>query len=162
MNDLTGHSGLIYASTLLPNGLIASGGEDFTIKIWNISITYPLYSLTGHTAAVRDLVVMNNQLLASCSYDHTIKIWSLSSYSVLKSWTAGTSFVFSLAFDSTINVLASGDNANLVKVWDSSIWTNITTNLGNIFENFFFNFKIEFFSIITQAHIRYKIKELVI
>ncbi len=138
MNTLTGHSGQIYALTLLPNGLIASGASDKTINIWNISITYPLYSLTGHTDAVNRLVVMNNELLASCSYDHTIKIWSLSSYSVLKSWTASSDYVLDIAFDSTLNVLASGDLAtpNLVKVWESSIWTNIATSLGNIVSSF--------------------------
>ena len=142
MRNLTGHSGLLFALTLLPNGLIASGATDSTIKIWDISITYPLYTLTGHLSEVKCLTVMNNQLLASCSYDKTIKLWSLSSYTLLKSWTASSNFVFDISFDPTLNVLASGDFVNQVKVWDSSIWTNITTtSSGNIYATFLFNSK---------------------
>ena len=99
--------------------------------IWDMTKTYPLYTLTGHTDRVRALTVINNAYLASCSHDKTIKLWSLSSYSIVKSWTASTSYVLALAFDSTLNVLASGDNSNLVRLWDSSMWTNIPTTSGN-------------------------------
>ncbi len=132
LNTLTGHSFLLYALTLLPNGLIASGSWDGTINIWDTSKTYPLYTLTGHSNDVRALTVINNEYLASCSHDNTIKLWSLSSYSMVKSWTASSAKMVSLAFDPTLNVLASGDYtpSSLVKVWDSSIWTNISTVTG--------------------------------
>ena len=57
-------------------------------------------------------------------------MWSLTNnYIQVKSWTASTSYVTTLAFDSTLNVLASGEYtsvnaANNVKVWDSSLWAN--------------------------------------
>ena len=49
INTLLGHSGYVLALILLPNGFIASGSADSTIKIWDITKTYPLYNLTGHT-----------------------------------------------------------------------------------------------------------------
>ncbi len=116
---------------LLPNGYIASGSADTNIMIWDLTKTYPLYTLRDHTDVVRALTVINNQYLASGAQDMTIKLWDLSSYSLLKSWTVGTSWVLSLAFDSTLNVLASGDNANMVKVWSSTLWTNISTTSKN-------------------------------
>ena len=130
INTLTGHSGYVLALTLLPNGFVASGSTDSTIKIWDITKTYPLYNLTGHTHDVRALTVINNAYLASCSNDLTIKLWSLSSYSIANSWTASTSSILALAFDSKLNVLASGDSAKLVKLWSSDLWTNITTSSG--------------------------------
>ncbi len=134
-----GHSGYVLALILLPNGFIASGSADSTIKIWDITKTYPLYSLTGHTDMIRALTVINNLYLVSCSNDMTIKFWSLSSYSIVKSWTASTTYVNTLAFDSSLNVLASGDNANLVKVWSSDLWSNISTNSSNLStQNFFY------------------------
>ena len=129
INTLSGHSGYVLALTLLPNGLIASGSADSTIKIWDITKTYPLYSLTGHISQINALALINNEYLASCSNDQSIKLWSLSTYSIVKSWTASTSFVLALAFDATLNILASGDNANLVKLWDSNIWTTTTSGI---------------------------------
>ncbi len=139
INTLSGHSNWVLRLALLPIGLIASGAiaTDNTIKIWDITKTYPLYTLTGHTSDVRDLTVINNEYMASCSSDMTIKLWSLSSYSIVKSWTASTSWMLALAFDSTLNVLASGDYipSKLVKVWDSSLWTGIVPTLGKYILN---------------------------
>ncbi len=74
---------------------------------------------------IRGLVVINDVFLASCSHDMTIKLWSLSTYSQVKSWKASTSHILSLAFDSTLNMLASSDSNtnNNVYMWDSAIWT---------------------------------------
>jgi WD40 repeat protein len=73
---------------------------------------------------VRALVLVNQDYLASGSYDGMIKLWSLANYTQVKSWQASISWLLSLAFDSTLNVLASGENTptNYVKVWDSSLW----------------------------------------
>ena len=117
---------MIWTLTLLPNGLIASGSTDLTIKIWDITKTYPLYTLSGHTDAIRALTVINNEYLASCSHDKTIKLWSLSSYSIVKSWTASTNWLLALAYDSTLNVLSSGGTDNKVKVWESSLLTSVS------------------------------------
>ena len=143
VNTLTGHSSNIFDLTLLPNGLIASGSADSTIKIWDISKTYPFYTLSGHTSQVRALTLINNAYMASCSYDSTIKLWSLSSYSIVKSWNASTAKCLSLAFDSTLNVLASGeDTPYLVRVWESSIWTSISANSG-IFKALIFLYRVK-------------------
>ncbi len=123
-STLTGHLSYVYALALLPNGLLASSSLDTTIKIWNITKTSPLYTLTGHTGPIRALVVINADYLASGAQDGTIKIWSLSNnYTQVKSWQASTNHILSLAFDSTLNVLASGEfnPTNYVKVWDSSL-----------------------------------------
>ena len=93
--------------------------------IWDITQTSPLYTLTGHTFSIRALVVINDDYLVSGATDNLIKLWSLTNnYTQVKSWRASSSWVLSLAFDSTLNVLASGDynKADNVKVWDSSLW----------------------------------------
>ncbi len=93
--------------------------------IWNITKTFPLYTLKGHTGGIRALVVINNEFLVSGAQEGMIKLWSLTNnYIQVKSWTASTSYITSLAFDSTLNVLVSGDYNGDVKVWDSSLWAN--------------------------------------
>ncbi len=135
INTLLGHSGYVLPLTLLPNGFLASSSSDSTIKLWDITKTYPLYSLTGHSSQINVLALINEDYLVSASNDQTIKLWSLSSYSIVKSWTASTTYVNALAFDSSLNVLASGDNANLVKVWSSDLWSQISIDTGSLLEN---------------------------
>ena len=130
INTLTGHTNWLFAMTLLPNGLIASGGSDKTIKIWDISKTYPLYTLTGHSSVIRGLVVVNNQFIASCSEDLSIKFWSLNGYVNVQTWTASTAAIIPLAYDPTLNMLANGDNANQVSLWSSDIWTTASKTMS--------------------------------
>ncbi len=95
--------------------------------IWNITKTSPLYTLTGHTKQIRALVVINQDYLVSGAQDGTIKLWSLTNnYTQVRSWKASSNMVLSLAFDSSLNVLASGEYipTYYVKVWDSSLWAN--------------------------------------
>ncbi len=73
---MTGHTDWIYSLVVLPDGLLASGCDDDTIRIWNFNTGINIKTLTGHTHDVRSLVVLSDDLLASGSYDSTIKIWS--------------------------------------------------------------------------------------
>jgi WD40 repeat protein len=142
LNTLTGHTSVLFALTLLPNGLLASGSEDTKIMIWNITKTSPLYTLTGHTNQVRTLIVIDQEYLVSGSSDGTIKLWSLTSnYTQVRSWQASGFFIVSLAFDSTLNVLASGDNnmVNNFKVWDSNLWAYSSKRFRNQFIQVFFS-----------------------
>ena len=67
---------LVNALAVLPNGYLASGSWDNTIKIWDTETGSEIRNLTGHTNWVRALAVMPNGYLASGSADTTIKIWN--------------------------------------------------------------------------------------
>jgi WD40 repeat protein len=62
----------------LPNGGLASGSLDNTIKIWDSSTWELKRTLTGHNNSVWSLAVLQNGDLASGSADKTIKIWDFS------------------------------------------------------------------------------------
>jgi WD40 repeat protein len=98
--------------------------------LWDVSKTYPLYTLAAHGSQINALTLINDKYLASASNDKTIKLWSLISYSMINSWTASTSNVLTLAYDSSLNVLASGDSANQVKIWSSSLLTSVLVSSG--------------------------------
>lgn len=59
---------------------IASGSDDFTIKIWDWELGELEVTLKGHTRTIRGLDYgclpgVPSVLLASCSSDYTIKLW---------------------------------------------------------------------------------------
>ncbi len=81
IKTLTGH--IFFGLAVSPDGsLLASGSEDWTVKLWNYkpnSQTTALMTFTGHTNWVKAVCFVSNQILASGSRDATIKIWDVSS-----------------------------------------------------------------------------------
>ena len=61
----------------LLNGNVVTGGQDKTIKIWDIDKKELLYTLTGHTSIIWDLHELEDNRLMSVSDDNTAKIWDL-------------------------------------------------------------------------------------
>ena len=66
----------MYALVLLPNGDLASGSADGTIRVWEPRTGVCKLVLKGHTGYVMSLAVLPNGDLASGSYDKTIRVWS--------------------------------------------------------------------------------------
>ena len=73
---LTGHTQWLFSLALLPNGWLASGSWDKTIKLWDLDQKKEVGTLLGHTSAVLSLKVLKNGHLVSYSLDNTLKIWN--------------------------------------------------------------------------------------
>ena len=58
--------------------LLASGGGDNTIKLWDVDAQQEIAALRGHTDSVRSVAFSpDGALLASGSFDHTILLWDV-------------------------------------------------------------------------------------
>ena len=74
-----GHVGHVRAVALLPDaGLLASGGADGGVRLWNLATSACIAGGRAHRAAVR-AVAASHALVASASSDSTIRIWTASS-----------------------------------------------------------------------------------
>ena len=73
--QLTGHTFCVNCLTILPNGWLASGSSDSTIKLWDLDKQKEVGTLEGHRSAVVSLQVLKNGHLVSYSTDDTLKIW---------------------------------------------------------------------------------------
>ena len=60
----------------LPDGKVASGGQDSKIKIWDINKKECVDTLEGHTSMIWDIKYVDNQII-SASDDNSSKIWNL-------------------------------------------------------------------------------------
>jgi len=60
-----------------PDGkLLATGGEDSNVRLWNVDPFFELMVLKGHTGEVLNVQwAPNGNLLASCAKDNTVIIW---------------------------------------------------------------------------------------
>jgi WD40 repeat protein len=125
LNDLKGHTKsvkcLILAQYHLDNDddlKLVSGSSDNTIKIWKITESQCLYTLKMD-AHVHCLVLLaNRHQLASGYWDNTIKIWCLDTGECIKTLRSHTSYILSLAFNSTTQELVSGSADFTIKIWD--------------------------------------------
>jgi WD40 repeat protein len=78
---LHGHTGAVWGVAVSADGqLLASGGVDRTVRLWETRTGRPRALLTGHTGAVWDVALSaSGELVASSSYDGTVRVWAVSS-----------------------------------------------------------------------------------
>ncbi|UYM16864.1 F-box/WD repeat-containing protein [Endozoicomonas euniceicola] len=123
---LEGHTEEVLSVTPLADGRLASGSEDCTVKVWDLSKpdgSQCVATLEGHTDEVRSVTSLADGRLASASSDNTVRVWDLSK-------PAGEQCVVTLKKDYTtmnsVTPLADGRLAtasrtnNTVWVWDLS------------------------------------------
>ncbi|KAG8729891.1 hypothetical protein FRC12_020645 [Ceratobasidium sp. 428] len=144
---LRNHLDAVRAVAFHPSEMcLASGGDDFTIKIWRLDPSAltsnsrqiqqstdiePQLNLRGHTAPITCLVASQRGLLFSASMDASIRIWafppeSLQPYapydpSYFRGELVGhTDVVWGLAVVRDGTWLASGGADGMIKVWEVS------------------------------------------
>ena len=110
LQTLAGHTNVVESVAFAPDGqLLASGSDDLTVKLWQVSTGACLQTLTGHTDVINCVTFApDGQTLASGSSDDTVKFWSAGNGACRQTLAQFADQVTTLAFAPGGQTLASG------------------------------------------------------
>jgi WD40 repeat protein/serine/threonine protein kinase len=119
---LVGHTGPLRALAWTKDEkLIASGGADRVIRIWDAKSGKCVHTFVGHAGVIFDLAfTKDGKLLASASADCTVRIWETETGRERHVLRGHILPVYAVAFHPDGKQLASGGGDAVIKVWDAN------------------------------------------
>lgn len=103
------------------HSILASGGPDSNVRIWDPRSGKRITKFVGHTDIVRDILISQDgsTVMSACS-DQTVKVWSVTAGRCMNTLTMHDASVWSLWSDhADLSVFYSSDNSGLVAKTDT-------------------------------------------
>jgi WD40 repeat protein len=126
--------------TLNGQELLASGGLDGTVRVWDLATRQQYAALSGHQGEVRSVcpVTLNGrELLASGGLDGTVRVWDLATRQQLAARRGRAGAIWSVCPVTSGNrsLLAIVDDSRAVRIWDPATGkqgATLQTNKGGV------------------------------
>jgi len=114
----TGHA--LLAAELNPDGsILACGGPDGKLELWNVGDKGPRCTLGGHDDDIESVAFgPDGTILASGSKDKTVMLWEVGSGELRHALRGHTDWVMALGFNPSGTLLATGGTDQTVRIWD--------------------------------------------
>jgi WD40 repeat protein len=131
--SFAGHKGAVLCIAFAPNhDPLATGGEDRTVRLWDVTTRQEQAVLRGHGARVERLAFApSGKALASGDAEGVVKVWEIDQRRLERTLEAHTQEVTSLAFSGDGRALASAGRDGLVKCWDLDTGNELASLSGH-------------------------------
>ncbi len=119
---------ITYSVAFSPDGTLASGSGDGTVKLWDVGTRELIATLEEHATWVYSVAFSPDGIvLASGSGDGTVKLWDVASRRNTATLAEHSDEVLAVAFSPDGTILASGSYDNTIKLWDVASRRNTAT-----------------------------------
>ncbi|KAK3257531.1 hypothetical protein CYMTET_33382 [Cymbomonas tetramitiformis] len=132
-----GHTKLVTSVAFSPDSnILATGSDDYTAKLWNVSEGTMLHTLQGgggYDGAVWSVAFSpDGSILATGKDDFGVRLWRVSDGIMIKRWDyKHTNMVRSVAFSPDGTTLATGSDDSTAKLWRVSDGAVLMTMEGH-------------------------------
>ncbi len=112
--------GAVLAVEYSPDGrLLATGGSDGAVRVWNTATEQLEQLLAGHDGPVACLAWSpDGSVLASGSHDRTIRLWDVATGDVRRTLRGHLGQILAAAWVADTRLLATAGSDQTVRVWD--------------------------------------------
>jgi len=108
--------------------ILASGGWDNAISLWDVATGRKLAVLQGHTLGVSALsFAPDGKTLFSASPDGTVKLWDIASKKSTHTLHAHSTTVYALAISPNGKTIAAAGADRLIDLWDAGTLANVAS-----------------------------------
>jgi len=101
--------------------VLAVGGQDQLIRLWNLKTRNVFGTLAGHSGTLRTLTYSpDGQLLASGGEDYSVKLWHLKTGNLIRTLVGHGGWVNALRFTPDRHTLISASQDGTLQLWNLS------------------------------------------
>ncbi|MEJ2700913.1 MAG: serine/threonine protein kinase [Sedimentisphaerales bacterium] len=128
-----GHRAFVNSAAFLFQGqVLATTGNDGTLRFWDVATGEQLKTIPAHTAPVLSMALSpDGAVLATGSADSTIRLWDTTTGHEIKRFRGHKSEVRCVSFSADGKVLASAGKDGMVRLWDLTPRTDSDTLVGH-------------------------------
>ena len=119
LREYVGHSGTVNSLAVTADGkFLVTGGEDKSVRVWDVASGKQLRSFQGHTDAVTAVAVRGDgRQVASASGDGAMRVWDLTTVDDHKALTDAKESLWALALSPDGKHLAAAGADKMIRVY---------------------------------------------
>lgn len=120
IGESIGHKGYLQSFSVHPSGkLLATGGSDRLVMLWELPTGRHLGTLKGHTKGVQCVQCFGDDLLLTVAFGGNLRIWNLATHESLMSFDlAASASASAFSFSADGKKLAVGTDKGSVEIFD--------------------------------------------